>query len=108
MNVVLNYVAISRFGYIAAAYTTLICYLFLMLFHYIATRFVLKEKVYANLFMFSMMALALIIGLVLTMLYDTIFIRYAFAIVILGIFAIIKRRDILLGIDILKKKLKRG
>ena len=104
LNVVLNYVAISRFGYIAAAYTTLICYLFLMLFHYIATRFVLKEKVYANIFMFFMMALALVIGLALTMLYDTILPRYAFATVILGIFAIIKRRDIMYGVNIVKNR----
>ena len=33
LNVILNYIAIPRLGYIAAAYTTLICYLLHMIFH---------------------------------------------------------------------------
>lgn len=35
LNIVLNYFFIKRFGYIAAGYTTLICYMTYALFHYI-------------------------------------------------------------------------
>lgn len=35
LNIVLNYVGIKLFGYIAAAYTTLICYICYSVFHYI-------------------------------------------------------------------------
>ena len=34
LNLVLNYIFIRAFGYIAAGYTTLICYIFYALFHY--------------------------------------------------------------------------
>lgn len=44
LNVVLNYFSIKKFGYYAAAYTTLICYMSLAIFHYIAYKKVLKEK----------------------------------------------------------------
>lgn len=104
MNYVLNWIAIPRFGYEAAAYTTLLSYLFLMLFHYIATRFIVGKRVYANLFIFSMMALSLALGIALLLCYDTIILRYILAVVILGVFAIIKRSDILYGIGILKKR----
>ncbi len=107
MNYGLNTLAIPRFGYQSAAYTTLLSYLFLLLFHYIATRFIVKKSVYANLFIFSMMAVAMVLGFALLLCYNTIIQRYALAIVILGVFAIIKRRDILYGIGILKKRLKK-
>lgn len=46
INIALNYYAIPRWGYIAAAYTTVIGYLFTFLFHYI----VCKKIGYDNLF----------------------------------------------------------
>lgn len=46
INIALNYYAIPRWGYIAAAYTTVIGYLFTFLFHYI----VCKKIGYENLF----------------------------------------------------------
>ena len=46
INIALNYYAIPRWGYIAAAYTTVIGYLFNFLFHYI----VCKKIGYDNLF----------------------------------------------------------
>jgi O-antigen/teichoic acid export membrane protein len=108
INYFLNLWLIPQYGYLIAAYTTLISYLFLMLFHYVATRFVLKKRVYANVFIFCMMIFSLILGMGLTLLYDTILMRYALAAVVLGILAIIKRRDILIGINIIKIKFNRG
>lgn len=46
INIALNFYAIPRWGYIAAAYTTVIGYLFTFLFHYI----VCKKIGYGNLF----------------------------------------------------------
>ncbi|PTV93031.1 O-antigen/teichoic acid export membrane protein [Halanaerobium saccharolyticum] len=45
INVGLNYWLIPKFGYIAAAYTTLVSYAILFLFHYINARFIIGEKV---------------------------------------------------------------
>ncbi|RAK12629.1 O-antigen/teichoic acid export membrane protein [Halanaerobium saccharolyticum] len=45
INIGLNYWLIPKWGYIAAAYTTLISYFFLFVFHYINARFIIKENV---------------------------------------------------------------
>ncbi len=52
INVGLNYWLIPKFGYMAAAYTTLVSYMLLFAFHYINARFVMKEKVikFENIF----------------------------------------------------------
>lgn len=42
VNVVLNYFTIPRFGYEAAAYTTVLSYMILLLFHYVNVRFFLN------------------------------------------------------------------
>ena len=44
MNIVLNVVFIPVFGYIAAAYTTLVCYIFFSIAHYLIMRSICKEK----------------------------------------------------------------
>ena len=43
LNVVLNALLIPVYGYIAAAFTTLICYIFLAVFHYFMAKNVLKQ-----------------------------------------------------------------
>ncbi len=43
-NVALNYIFIPIYGYIAAAYTTLIAYFILFILHYLSVRFLFKEK----------------------------------------------------------------
>lgn len=44
-NIGLNYWLIPKFGYIAAAYTTLFSYMLLFIFHYINAKYIIKEKV---------------------------------------------------------------
>lgn len=44
LNILLNYVFINMFGYLAAAFTTLFCYMLLACFHYIAFRKITHEK----------------------------------------------------------------
>ena len=99
VNYGLNYIAIPRFGYISAAYTTLLSYIFLMLFHYVATRYVLKEKVYQDSFMFIGLVVSMGIGLLIMYFYSdgikTSISRYLVAVIILGIFAIIRKNDII-------------
>ena len=45
INVGLNYLFVPKYGYVAAAWTTLFSYLILFLLHYINVRFILKEQV---------------------------------------------------------------
>ena len=109
VNYLLNYIAIPRFGYIAAAYTTLLSYIFLMFFHYIATVFVLKEKVYKDSFMFIGLAISVLLSLTGIMYFykdglTMAVLRYTVALIGLGIFAFIRKNDIIALYGYLKKK----
>lgn len=109
VNYLLNYIAIPKFGYIAAAYTTLLSYIFLMFFHYIATRFVLKEKVYKDSFMFIGLVISLMLSLAGIMYFyrdgvKMAVLRYAVALTGLGIFAFIRKNDIIALYGFVKKK----
>ena len=44
LNIVLNYLFIPRFGYLAAGYTTLACYSFMAVTHYYCVRIIMKKK----------------------------------------------------------------
>ncbi|MBE5850592.1 MAG: polysaccharide biosynthesis protein [Lachnospiraceae bacterium] len=111
INYILNYAFIPRFGYIAAAYTTFASYIVLMLMHYIMVRFVLKEQVYDDLYMFAAMLVMTLIGITYLLLYGDgigmIMLRYAVTILTVVIFAIAKRRDIITLINYVKKRFLR-
>ena len=49
VNVALNYFLIPKFGYVAAAWTTVVSYVLLFLLHYINVKYVLKIKNIVNL-----------------------------------------------------------
>ncbi len=108
INYVLNAMFIPRYGYIAAAYTTLASYLILMAAHFIMVRLVLKGKVYDDLNMFISLALSIAVGLSFLLLYreglNMILLRYALAVAIIGVFAIINRRDIITLANYVKKR----
>ncbi len=111
INYILNYAFIPRFGYIAAAYTTFASYIVLMLMHYIMVRFVLKEQVYDDLYMFAAMLVMTLIGITYLLLYGDgigmIMLRYTVTILTVVIFAIAKRRDIITLINYVKKRFLR-
>ena len=44
LNIALNYVFIKAFGYIAAGYTTLICYMIYVVMHYALMRKIIKAE----------------------------------------------------------------
>lgn len=59
-NIILNYIFIPKYGYIAAAYTTLFSYIILFLLHYINAKYILKAKV-MSLIIFKKEVLILIL-----------------------------------------------
>ena len=61
----------------AAAYTTLAGYLFLMLIHYIFVRRMKKSYIYDMRFNIALVLSALAIGILTTFLYDYLIIRWA-------------------------------
>ena len=76
--------------------------------HFIMVRFVLREKVYDDIFMFASMIVMMGVGYLFGNMYGdgvrAALIRYALALAITAVFAIILRRDIITLIDYVKKR----
>lgn len=94
INIILNMVFIPRYGYIAAAYTTLIGYIFLFTFHFIAVRFIIGKELYDDKFIWKIMLASLLLIIVIYLLYLNIFLRYIFILLyIFGVVIITIKRD---------------
>lgn len=76
LNIFLNAIFIPKFGYVAAAYTTLASYLALLLVHFFITRRVLKVKLYNDRFMFGAMIITGLITIIVANTYNHAAIRY--------------------------------
>ncbi|MCC8172990.1 MAG: oligosaccharide flippase family protein [Odoribacter sp.] len=76
LNIVLNAIFIPRYGFIAAAYTTLFSYLVLYLMHFLITRLILHVKLYSDSFMVLMMIAVAVVGVALMITYEHTVIRY--------------------------------
>lgn len=99
LNIILNAIFIPRFGFIAAGYTTLVCYMLYALAHYIFMKKVIKEymsnvTVY-NGFVIALIGFALIIGSgVVMMFYENPIVRYTL-LILLSIVVFIKRKTLI-------------
>ena len=49
LNIILNWFFIPRYGYIAAAYTTLVTYLIYFVFHYLIVKKIVKQPLFLSL-----------------------------------------------------------
>lgn len=76
LNIALNYVFIRRYGYIAAGYTTLICYIVQAAIDYVAMKRVVGESVYDMRFLGGLSLAVLAASLTSSLLYDHVLIRY--------------------------------
>ncbi len=82
INVILNYYFIKLFGFIAAAYTTLICYIVLSIVHYVFMRRV-QKKHNSSIEVYSMKPLLFIcffvtcFGLLMMIIYDYNILRWS-------------------------------
>lgn len=99
MNVALNYICIKQFGYIAAGFTTMVCYVMLVIFHGIKLKR-LHYNVYDNKIIMLMSLGIIFSALMISMLYRFTLARYS-AILILTIYGFIKRKDI---ISVIRKR----
>lgn len=109
LNIVLNYFGIKWFGYYAAGYTTLICYICLSLCHYAFYKKIIREKLpmIKDVYDIRLIVIVsiLIIGMmvVMSIIYKFIIIRYSIVfIIIIGL--IIKRKYIMDTIKTFKNK----
>ena len=92
LNVLLNYIFIRKFGYIAAAYTTLVSYIFLAVLHYCFMKWICniymdKRKPYSGKKMMAGAMIYLILGFGLMFTYTFPLVRYG--IVIAGVVIVV-------------------
>ncbi len=98
INLILNFVFIQIFGYEAAAYTTLTCYLLLALFHYIMMKKTcieknLKEQIFDIKFIIFLIIFVILFSFCIMMIYNFFLLRYLI-ITLLFLIVITKRKKI--------------
>lgn len=101
LNIVLNYFCIRAFGYIAAGYTTLACYMFFAIAHYFAMKKILKShedgiKVYNIGVIFGISAAFLAAAGIMMLTYNHFIIRYV--IILLTLLIVFVKRKTIMGI----------
>lgn len=101
LNVALNYLFIGPFGYVAAAYTTLLCYAFMAAAHYIYVRRLFAQKKikcpFSGMVLVGMALLLVGLGFVLTLLYPYTLVRLVFfAVCLVALFVFRKKIGALL------------
>ena len=112
VNIILNYFGIKLFGYVATAYTTLICYVLLALSHYIAHKIVIKKKldkinelpqsIFDAKLLFLISIVSLTIMILMQIIYDIAFIRYT-VILLLVLISYLNRSKIAATIKEIRK-----
>lgn len=85
-NIFLNFIFIKLFGFIAAGYTTMVCYMLLSLFHYLNVKHKGYEAVLDNKFIFIISCVVISFTIIVSFLYSYTLLRYLF---ILGIVLVI-------------------
>jgi len=101
LNIILNKIFIPQYGFIAAAYTTLVSYILYSIIHYICVKLFCRKLINMNdiydlKFISFLSVVQIIILLSVIQLHDYIFIRYTIALILFALLA---------GISIKRKRL---
>lgn len=88
LNIILNYIFINQFGYMAAGYTTLVCYIIYSFAHYILMNNVCKKhcdgkKPYNGNVILALTLVFIALGFLFLITYDYPIIRYSLILMIL-------------------------
>ena len=112
LNLVLNYIFIDMYGYIAAGYTTLVCYFIYTLFHYTFMNVICKKHVdgvvpYDKKILLAITLPFLIIGSILLLTYKYPYIRYSIIVITFIIMIIFRNKLMIIFKQILTIKKKK-
>jgi O-antigen/teichoic acid export membrane protein len=93
INIVLNYILIPQYGYVVAAYTTLVSYIVLAISQYVAMKHVVKMEIY-DVKYFMVLSLSVIVSCLLcNLIYGLLIFRYLLILFIgIGILVWIKKK----------------
>ena len=108
LNLVLNAICIPAFGYIAAGYTTLVCYIFFTIVHYKMMRKICKDELenaspFDIKYILGLSVVVLAFTIMFSIIYNNTIIRYVVLIVLI-IFMIIKRRIFVDAINTFRRR----
>ena len=109
LNILLNYIFIKRYGYIAAGYTTLVCYIVYAVAHYFMMNMVCKKfcggiKPYKGIYIGGIAVLFLIFGFLLLFTYDYAPIRYSLIVAVIIITVLNREKIIRILVNITELK----
>ena len=93
IKVVLNYLFLPRFGYVAAAFTTVVSYFFLFVFHYLLSKKFSGRNLFDTKVLMGITVSLVLISWLLFYLIDYIVIRYIL-VLLLALFIFIFRKKI--------------
>lgn len=94
LNLVLNYFCIKNFGYIAAGYTTIVCYAVQASIDYLAMRIVVGKAVYNMKYIFILSLCVVVIVLLSNLIYNSSIIRYMILILTIVLIIIFRKKII--------------
>ena len=93
INILLNLIFINKFGYIAAGFTTLFCYMVQAIIDYIAMRKVCGHNVYNMKYIIFLSVAIILVSLISLLTYSMFFIRYGIVLFLI-IFMFVFRKKI--------------
>ncbi len=104
-NIILNAICIPMFGFIAAGYTTVVCYVIYAFCHYLFMKLILKKhniefKIYSSVQMWSIALLSMFFAIGITVIYANIFLRIVIAFLIVILLYINKKKILSIYIKI--------
>ena len=103
INLILNYIFIPKYSFIAASYTTLVANIVLVFCHYLSYKKTETNKIYDSKFILLLSTIFLIFIGLCNILYLNNYIRYSFMLLIL-LFIFIKRKELISSIKTVMKK----
>ena len=90
LNIVLNYIFIGIYGYFAAGYTTLACYIIYAFCHYLAMRHIckinmIKSKIFDKWVLIGVSSGFMLLGFLISLTYEVAVVRYSIVGLLMGI-----------------------
>ena len=93
-NIILNYIFIEMFGFIAAGYTTMVCYALLALLHYMNVKKKKYDDAIDNKKILVISIVVIVVSVLISILYSHRLLRYSF-ILTMFLATFIKRKAII-------------
>ena len=91
-NLALNALFIPKFGYYAAAYTTLFCYALLSVFHFLNVKRLGYAHIYKNRFVLGISVLMILLIMAVSLVYRYPIIRYICIVVIVTVLILLRKK----------------